>query len=88
MDFMTDSLANGRVFRTFNVIDDFNRECLAIDVDFSLPSIRVARSLDQIIAWRGRPKSIRCDNGPECISAELTKWAENRKIKLALYPAW
>ncbi|MFT0214135.1 DDE-type integrase/transposase/recombinase, partial [Pseudomonas sp. F1_0610] len=55
MDFMSDSLASGRSIRTFNVIDDFNRECLAIDVDLSLPSARVIRSLEQIIEWRGKP---------------------------------
>jgi putative transposase len=63
MDFMSDSLANGRSFRTFNVIDDFNREGLAIDVDFSMPSLRVIRSLEQIIEQRGKPKAIRRDNG-------------------------
>jgi len=49
----------------FNVIDDYNREGLVIDVDFSLPSSRVIRALDQIIEWRGQPSTIRCDNGPE-----------------------
>jgi putative transposase len=62
MDFMHDQLSNGRSIRLFNVIDDFNREALGIDVDFSLPSERVIRSLDQIIAWRGGPRVIRCDN--------------------------
>jgi putative transposase len=52
----------------FNVIDDFNREGLAIDVDFSLPSERVVRALDQVIEWRGKSRMIRCDNGPEYIS--------------------
>lgn len=83
MDFMSDSLASGRSFRTFNVIDDFNRECLAIDIDFSMPSLRVIRSLEQIIEWRGKPDSIRCDNGLEYISAELTDWAKDREIELA-----
>ena len=53
MDFMHDQLSDGRSIRLFNVIDDFNREGLCIDVDFSLPSERVIRSLDQIIEWRG-----------------------------------
>ena len=82
MDFMSDSLANGRSFRTFNVIDDFNREGVAVDVDFSLPSLRVIRSLENIIEWKGKPKMIRCDNGPEYISAEILDWAEKRKIDL------
>jgi len=71
MDFMSDSLADGRSLRTFNVIDDYNREGLAIDVDLSMPSARVIRSLEQVIEWRGKPAAIRCDNGPEYISNEL-----------------
>jgi putative transposase len=67
MDFMHDQLADGRSIRLFNVIDDFNREGLGIEVDFSLPSERVIRSLDRIIEWRGTPESIRCNNGPEYI---------------------
>jgi putative transposase len=82
MDFMHDSLADGRSFRTFNVIDDYNREGLGIEVDFSLPATRVTRALDQIIEWRGKPEGIRCDNGPEYISAHLAEWAEEQKIKL------
>jgi putative transposase len=83
MDFMSDNLTDGRSFRTFNVIDDFNREGLAIDVDFSLPSARVIRSLEQIIEQRGKPKMIRCDNGPEYISAEMEDWADHMEIDLA-----
>ena len=63
MDFMRDQLADGRVFRLFNVIDDFNREALAIDIDFSRPARRVIRSLEQVIEWRGKPAVVRCDNG-------------------------
>ena len=62
MDFMADQLADGRSIRTLNVLDDFNREGLCIDVDFSLPAERVVRSLSQIIEWRGKPQSIRVDN--------------------------
>ncbi len=68
---MHDQLSDGRSFRLFNVIDDFNREGLGIEVDFSLPAERVIRSLNQIIEWRGKPKTIRCDNGPEYISSTL-----------------
>ena len=64
MDLISDTLLDGRKLRTFNVIDDYNREGLAIDVDLSLPSARVVRSLEQIIEWRGKPAAIRCDNGP------------------------
>ncbi|GAA0327349.1 transposase [Morganella psychrotolerans] len=82
MDFMHDQLSDDRTFRTFNVIDDFNREALAIDVDFSLPAARVIRSLEQIIEWRGKPDCIRCDNGPKYLSHQLQEWAINRKITL------
>jgi putative transposase len=64
-------LIDGRTFRTFNVIDDYNREGLGIDVDLSLPSARVIRSLEQIIEWRGKPAAIRLDNRPEYISQSL-----------------
>lgn len=62
MDFMHDQLSDGRSYRLLNVIDDYNREGLGIEVDFSLPSERVIRTLDHIIEWRGKPRSIRCDN--------------------------
>ena len=64
MDFMADRLGDGRGFRLLNVLDDYNREGLGIEVDFSLPAERVIRSLNRIIEWRGRPESIRVDNGP------------------------
>lgn len=83
MDFMADQLSNGRCFRTLNVLDDFNREGLGIEVDFSLPALRVVRSLQQIIEWRGKPLSIRVDNGPEYISSTLQMWAKREGIKLA-----
>lgn len=83
MDFMHDQLEDGRSFRLFNVIDDFNREGLGIEVDLSLPSERVKRALEQIIEWRGKPKQIRCDNGPEYISGLLAEWAKNQEIKLS-----
>ena len=82
MDFMHDQLADRRSIRLFNVIDDHNREGLGIDVDFSLPSERVIRSLDQIIEWRGAPEAIRCDNGPEYVSAVTLAWAEQRGIRI------
>ena len=83
MDFMHDQLSDGRSCRLFNVIDDFNREGLTIDADLSLPAERVIRSLEQIIEWRGKPKIIRCDNGPEYISQKLADWADKHEIKLA-----
>ena len=82
IDFMSDSLFCGRRFRTFNVVDDYNREALAIEVDLSLPSARVVRVLDRIVDWRGCPLKIRMDNGPEFISVTLADWAEKYGIKL------
>ena len=82
MDFMADQLADGRSFRLLNVLDDFNREGLGIEVDFSLPTERVIRSLDQIIEWRGKPETIRVDNGPEYISGKLLEWAEKHSITI------
>ena len=82
MGFMHDQLSDGRSFRIFNLIDDFNREALAIDVDLSLPAERVVRALDQVLEWRGKPKVIRSDNGPEYISNKLVLWAERPGIRL------
>lgn len=82
MDFMADQLADGRSIRTLNVLDDFNREGLCIEVDFSLPAERVVRSLNQIIEWRGHPQVIRVDNDPEYVSGTLMAWAEKRNIRL------
>jgi putative transposase len=82
MDFMSDSLFCGRRFRTFNVVDDFNREALAIEIDLSLPSQRVIRVLERIIASRGYPTQLRMDNGPEFVSTALAEWAETHGIKL------
>lgn len=82
IDFMHDQLSDGRKYRLFNVIDDFRREGLAIDAGFSLPSIRVIRSLNQLIEWRGKPLVIRCDNGPEFISHEFTDWARKNGIRI------
>jgi len=81
-DFMHDTLSDGRSYRLLNVIDDFNREALGIEVDLSLPSERVIRVLEQIIEWRGPPQAIRCDNGPEYISGVLSRWAERRGIRI------
>ena len=82
MDFMHDQFSDGRSFRAFNLIDDCNREGLCVAVDFSLPSERVKRALEQVLEWRGKPKAIRCDNGPEYISDPLTSWAGKRGVEL------
>ena len=82
MDFMSDRLDDMRAFRLLNVVDDFNREGLGIEVDFSLPACRVIRALDRIIEWRGCPGIIRVDNGPEYVSDSLRQWAAERSIML------
>jgi len=64
------------------VLDDYNRKGLGIEVDKSLPALREIRALDQIIEWRGKPKAIRCDNGPEYVSGQLMAWAQQRGILL------
>lgn len=81
-DFMSDSLITGRRFRTFNVVDDFNRELLGIAIDLNLPSMRVIRELNQIAEVRGYPKKLRLDNGPEFISKLMTEWADEHGVKL------
>ena len=82
MDFMHDSLQFGKTFRSFNVIDDFNREALNITIDTSLNSKRVIRELNQLIDWRGKPEKIRVDNGPEFIAFALMQWAKELGIEL------
>jgi mRNA-degrading endonuclease YafQ of YafQ-DinJ toxin-antitoxin module len=78
MDFMHGQLADGRTIKLFNMIEDHNREGLGIEVDFPLPPERGIRWLDQIIEWRGRPNAIRCDDGPEYISAVTLALAAKR----------
>jgi putative transposase len=82
IDFMHDQLHNGRTFWLLNVIDDFNREAIGMEVDVSLPSERVIPELKQIISWRGKPQVIRCDNGPEYISGAIQNWASEWGIRL------
>ncbi|AZR22575.1 IS3 family transposase [Xanthomonas vasicola] len=82
IDFMSDALWDGRRFRTFNVIDDFSREALAIEVDLNLPAARVIRTLERIAAWRGYPAKLRLDNGPEFVALALAEWAERKGIAL------
>lgn len=82
IDFMSDALVDGRKFRLFNVLDDYNRESLAIEVDTSLPSLRVRRVLNRLINERSKPSIIRVDNGPEFISHILQQWCEENNILL------
>jgi len=80
MDFMHDGLDNGKSFRSFNVIDDFNREILNITIDTSLTSERIVRELEKLVDWRGYPEIIRVDNGPEFIAQALEKWCSGKVI--------
>lgn len=82
IDFMSDSLWDGRKIRLLNVIDDYNREVLTIETDTSLPTARVIRALERIADYRGFPKMIRVDNGPEFISSKLDNWCKTKEITL------
>lgn len=82
MDFMCDSLVDGRRFRLLNIIDDYNRESLAIEIDTSLPALRVIRTLQKLIETRAIPQTIRVDNGPEFISDRLQQWCDDKQIRL------
>ena len=82
VDFMSDSLWDGRKFRLLNIVDDYNREVLSVETDTSLPTIRLIRVLDQLKEYRGLPEMIRVDNGPEFISHRLDAWCKENKIKL------
>jgi len=79
---MHDALVCGRRFRTFNVVDDFNREALSIEIDLNLPALRVVRVFDRVAASRGYQAMLRMDNGPEFISLALAEWAEKHAVKL------
>jgi putative transposase len=83
LDFMHDSLCDGRRFRTLNILDDFNREVLDIEIDFSLTGARVVRTLDRIAELRGYPNQLRLDNGPEFLSNSLRSWSETHGVDLA-----
>jgi putative transposase len=71
VDFMSDVLTNNKKFRTLNVIDDFNRQAIAVEVAHSMPAITVSRLMEWIIREQGKPKRIRTDNGPEFVSKEF-----------------
>ena len=82
MDFVQDSLSDGRKFRILTVVDDFSRECPVMEVDSSIGGFRVARVLDRLSERRGLPEAITVDNGPEFAGKTLDEWAYRRGIKL------
>jgi putative transposase len=82
MDFVSDSLANGQKFRAFTLVDPYTRECPALEVDTSLPSLRVIRVLERLAQQRGLPEEITCDNGPEFVSRRLQAWCAQKGVLL------
>ena len=82
LDFVHDAVECGRAIRVLSVVDAYTRECLALEVDTSFASRRVTRVLDAIMAERGIPGAIRCDNGPEFTSRHFLAWGVERKIEM------
>jgi putative transposase len=82
LDFVHDAVACGRAIRVLSVVDAYTRECLALEVDTSFASRRVTRVLESIVAERGVPQAIRCDNGPELTSRHFLAWCVERQIEL------
>lgn len=82
VDFMSDTLYGGRRFRTLNILDEGVREGLAIEIDTSLPAERVIRTLEQVVSWRGQPRALRLDNGPELVAERFLSWCAERSIEL------
>lgn len=82
MDFVSDGFVDGRRLRCLNIVDDFTKQCLAIEVDTSLPGRRVVNVLERLAESRGLPKSVTVDNGPEFVSKALDEWAYRKKLQL------
>ena len=82
LDFAHDAVACGRAIRVLSVVDAYTRECLALEVDTSFASRRVTRVLETIVAERGHPQRIRCDNGPELTSRHFLAWCIDHQIEL------
>ena len=82
MDFMADSLWDGTRFRVLNIIDDYNREALAMKVDTSINAKRVIRVLNRIAEERGVPREVRVDNGPEFVSNVFALWCQENSVTI------
>ena len=82
MDFVSDSLADGRSFRALGIVDHYTRECPVIEVDLSLPGARVVRVLEQVADERGLPEAIRVDHGPEFVGDAVRRWCKQKKVEL------
>jgi putative transposase len=82
MDFVSDSLAKMQKFRVFTLVDQYTRECPAIEVDTSLPSLRVIRVLERLAQQRGLSEEMTCDNGPEFVSCQLQAWCTQKRVLL------
>ncbi|AHM60548.1 integrase catalytic subunit [Flammeovirgaceae bacterium 311] len=82
VDFMSNSLWDGRTFRLLNIVDDYNREILTMEANLSIPALRLIRVLEYLKEFRGLPEIIRMDNGPEFISYKLECWCKENKIRL------
>jgi putative transposase len=81
LDFLSDTLTDGRRFRILAVVDDFTRECLCLVADTSLSGVRVARELDEVIARRGRPLGCVSDNGTELTSMAILAWSQRTRVE-------
>jgi len=82
MDFMSDALFNSRRFRTLNIIDDYNREVIWIEIGLSIGAMHLTDLLEWIVKERGKPKAIRTDNGPEFTSSVFTNWCHKHRIEI------
>ena len=80
LDFLSDAFFDGRRFRILAIADDFSRECLGLIANTSISGTRVARELDRIIAWRGRPQTIVSDNGSELTSTAILRWSQTTTV--------
>jgi putative transposase len=83
MDFVSDGLVDGRRLRCLNIVDDFTKECLSIEVDTSLPGTRVVRVMERLAELRGLPQSVTIDNGPEFAGKALDEWAYRNGLRLS-----